>query len=227
MKTVLITGANRGIGLALAARFASKSWNVIATARDPASRELDALVRANENAIRAIALDVVDPAAIAKLAAETRDVPIDVLVNNAGVPGRTAFGDVTADEIRDVFAVNTFAPLLVTQALRANLAHGGKVVNVSSVLGSIESSRGAAGYLTYAMSKAALNMFTVQLAATLAKREIAVLALHPGWVQTRMGGSGAAIDVDTSADGMMRVIEDLDMETSGSYLAYDGSVIPW
>lgn len=227
MKTVLITGANRGIGLALAARFAAKSWNVIATARDPASRELDALVRANENAIRAIALDVVDPAAIAKLAAETRDVPIDVLVNNAGVPGRTAFGDVTADEIRDVFAVNTFAPLLVTQALRANLAHGGKVVNVSSVLGSIESSRGAAGYLTYAMSKAALNMFTVQLAATLAKREIAVLALHPGWVQTRMGGSGAAIDVDTSADGMMRVIEDLDIETSGSYLAYDGSVIPW
>ena len=225
---VLITGANRGLGLGLAGRFAAKPGaHVIAVARDVESPELAALVARSQGSVRAMRADVADAASIASLATALGDVSIDVLVNNAGVPSHTEFGDVSAGELLHVFTVNTFAPLLVTQALGDRLASGGKVVNISSVLGSIASSGGSAGYLTYGMSKAALNMFSVQLASVFAERKIAVLALHPGWVQTRMGGSGASIDVETSVNGMMRVIDALDMRASGSYLAYDGSSIPW
>ena len=144
MKTVLITGANRGLGLALATRFAARpDTHVIAVARDlSASDELKALAEGIGGRVRTLQADVSDPASIETLATAVGDTPIDVLVNNAGVPSRTRFGDVTASELQAVFAVNTFAPLLVTQTLREKIADGGKVVNVSSVLGSIESSRG-------------------------------------------------------------------------------------
>jgi NAD(P)-dependent dehydrogenase (short-subunit alcohol dehydrogenase family) len=132
-------------------------------------------------------------------------------------------GDLNQADLIALFNVNAFAPLLVTQALRPRLAEHAKIVNVTSVLGSI--ARAGAGYLAYGMSKAALNMLTKKLAAEMPG--IAVLALHPGWVQTRMGGPGASIDVDTSADGMVRVIDGLDASKSGSYVAYDGSAIPW
>ena len=228
MTTALITGANRGLGLALATRYlALPDTQVIAVTRDLAdSPELHALAKANDGRVRAVQADVSDSASIDALAKELGDVSIDLLINNAGVPSRAGFGEISAAELASVFAVNTFAPLLVTQAVAAKLARGGKVVNISSVLGSIASS-GEDDYLTYGMSKAALNMFSVKLAVALRDREIAVLALHPGWVQTRMGGSGAAITVDTSADGMMRVIDALDMKSTGSYLAYDGKPIPW
>jgi len=228
MKTALITGANRGLGLALAARYlTTPDAAVIAVTRDLASSdELHALVKNNEGRVRAVQADVADDASIASLAAELGDVSIDLLINNAGVPSRSGFGEITATDLASTFAVNTFAPLLLTQALRSKLARGAKVVNISSVLGSIASS-GDDNYLTYGMSKAALNMLSVKLASALRDREIAVLALHPGWVQTRMGGSGAAITIDTSVDGMMRVIAALNMETTGSYLAYDGHAIAW
>ncbi len=228
MNTALITGANRGLGLALATRYLARpDTQVIAIARDLAqSPELHALASAHDGRVRAIQTDVANGASIDALGKELGDVSIDLLVNNAGVPSRAGFGDITAAELAKVFAVNAFAPLLVTQALRTKLARGGKVVNITSVLGSIASSSGD-DYLTYGMSKAALNMFPVKLAAALRADEIAVLALHPGWVQTRMGGSGAAISVDTSADGMMRVIDALSMATTGSYLAYDGGAIEW
>jgi len=229
MPTALITGANRGLGLALATRYAARSGaHVIAVTRDSASSDaLDALVNSSDGRVRAVQADVADAASIERLASDIGDATIDLLVNNAGVMGHAELGEISEQDLIDVFRVNTFAPLLVTQALRARLARGGKVVNITSVLGSIETARDSAGYLTYGMSKAALNMFSVKLANTLRPDGVAVLALHPGWVQTRMGGSGAAISVDTSADGMMRVIDGLDLRHTGAYLAFDGSVIPW
>jgi NAD(P)-dependent dehydrogenase (short-subunit alcohol dehydrogenase family) len=229
MPTALITGANRGIGLALASRYAARDgWNVVAATRDPAqSAELHALAAAGGERVRIVAADVTDNASVEALARAVGDSSIDLLVNNAGVPGWADFGSITPDDLSAVFGVNTFAPLLVTQALRGRLARAGKVVNITSVLGSIERGRGSDAYLIYAMSKAALNMFTVKLAQALRPHEIAVLSLHPGWVQTRMGGAEAAITVDVSADGIVRVIDGLDLRTTGSYLAYDGSSIPW
>ncbi len=229
MPTILITGANRGIGLALATRYAGRSnTHVIAVTREAKqSHDLHALVDRSDGGVRAVEADVADAASIESLAREVGEAKIDLLINNAGVSGSNDFGAISVQELSDVFRVNAFAPLLVTQALRSRLARGGKVVNITSVLGSIENARGDSSYLTYGMSKAALNMFTVKLAETLREDGVAVLALHPGWVQTRMGGSGAAIDVDTSAEGMMRVIDALDSKHSGAYLAYDGSAIPW
>lgn len=229
MPTALITGANRGIGLALATQYADRSGaHVIGVTRDAKeSHDLHALARRSNGRVTVLEADVADAASIEGLARDVGDANIDLLINNAGVGGFGDFGEITAQELSDVFRVNAFAPLLVTQALRARLAPGGKVVNITSVLGSIENARGEASYLTYGMSKAALNMFTVKLAEALREDGIAVLALHPGWVQTRMGGSGAAIDVETSAAGMLRVIDALDTGHSGTYLAYDGSAIPW
>ena len=229
MPTALITGANRGIGLALATRYAARpDAHVIAVTREAAkSHDLRALVDRSGGRVRALEADVADGASIERLAREVGDAKLDLLINNAGAPGSTEFGKISAQELSDVFRVNAFAPLLVTQALRSRIARGGKVDNVTSVLGSNENARGDSSYLAYGMSKAALNMFSVKLAEALREDGIAVLALHPGWVQTRMGGSGAAIDVDTSATGMMRVIDALDIDHSGAYLAYDGKPIPW
>jgi NAD(P)-dependent dehydrogenase (short-subunit alcohol dehydrogenase family) len=229
MATALITGANRGIGLALTSRYAARSgFEVVAVARDlESSADLHALVESSGGRVRAVQADVTNTASIEKLAHAIDDASVDLLINNAGVPGRTEFGEVTAQDLADVFAVNAFAPLLVTQALHSRIARGGKVVNITSVLGSLTQAHDSDHYLIYGMSKAAVNMFSVKLAATLRAHDIAVLALHPGWVQTRMGGEGAAISVDTSADGMVRVIDALDLAHSGAYLAYDGSPIPW
>lgn len=230
MPTALITGANRGLGLALATRYAAArpDANVIAVTREAAqSPALQALVERSDGRVRAVEADVAEAASIERLARDVGNATLDLLINNAGVSGSTAFGEISAQQLDDVFRVNTFAPLLLTQALRNRLARGGKVVNITSVLGSVENARDDAGYLAYGMSKAALNMFSVKLAAALRAEDIAVLALHPGWVQTRMGGNGAPLSVDTSAEGMMRVIEALDIRHSGAYLAYDGTAIPW
>jgi NAD(P)-dependent dehydrogenase (short-subunit alcohol dehydrogenase family) len=229
MPTALITGSNRGLGLALATRYAARpDARVIAVTRDiAAADDLAALVSRSNGRVRPIQADVADAASIERLAHDVGDAAIDLLINNAGVMGNTDFGEISEQDLIEVFRVNTFAPLLLTQALRARLVRGGKVVNITSVLGSIEAARDGTGYLTYGMSKAALNMLSVKLANVLRPRDIAVLALHPGWVRTRMGGSDAAISVDTSANGMMRVIDALDIGRTGAYLAYDGSVIPW
>jgi len=230
MPTALITGANRGLGLALATRYAAAraDANVIAVTREAAqSPDLQALVERSDGRVRAVEADVAEAASIERLAREVGNATLDLLINNAGVSGSTTFGEISSQQLDDVFRVNTFAPLLLTQALRNRLARGGKVVNITSVLGSVENARDDAGYLAYGMSKAALNMFSVKLAAALRADDIAVLALHPGWVQTRMGGNGAPLSVDTSAEGMMRVIEALDIRHSGAYLAYDGTAIPW
>jgi NAD(P)-dependent dehydrogenase (short-subunit alcohol dehydrogenase family) len=222
---VVITGANRGLGLALTSRFAGRAGHhVFAVSRDPdASPELAELVRVASGQVTIVRADVADATAADTIAAAVGRATIDLLVNNAGAMDEHHLGDLSQADLIALFNVNAFAPLLVTQALRPRLAEHAKIVNITSVLGSI--ARAGAGYLAYGMSKAALNMLTKKLAAEMPG--IAVLSLHPGWVQTRMGGPGASIDVDTSADGMLRVIDGLAASKSGSYVAYDGSAIPW
>jgi NAD(P)-dependent dehydrogenase (short-subunit alcohol dehydrogenase family) len=222
---VLITGASRGLGLALVERFAARpEHHVFAVARDPdASEELTELVRRGKGSVSAIRADVASADAGEAIAAAVGSTILDVLVNNAGASERHEFGELNQADLIELFKVNTFAPILIAQALRSKLAEHAKVVNITSVLGSVE--RAGAGYFAYGASKAALNMVSKKLAFELPGT--AVLALHPGWVRTRMGGPGAAIDVATSADGMLRVIDALDPAHSGAYLAYDGSPIPW
>jgi NAD(P)-dependent dehydrogenase (short-subunit alcohol dehydrogenase family) len=220
----VITGASRGLGLGLVSRFAARPGaHVFAVARDPdASAELKALLAERGESVSVVRADVADADAGRTIAAATGSATIDLPINNAGASG-TEFGETTQDDLIELFKVNTFAPLLLTQALRSKLAANAKVVNITSVLGSI--ARAGSDYLSYGMSKAALNMLTKKLAAEL--DGIAVLSLHPGWVRTRMGGGGAPLTVDRSADGMAKVIDAFDVSKSGAYLAYDGTAIPW
>ncbi len=230
MTNVLITGANRGLGLALATRFVSRpDTQVIATTRDAANAgDLQALRARGGDRVDIVVADVADAASIDALAASiaTGGRTIDVLINNAGMANWSGIGAIAEAEIAEILRVNAIGPVLVTQALLPHLRDGGKIVNMTSQLGSIANVGGSSG-LAYGMSKAALNMFTVTLAQDVKPRGIAVLSLHPGWVRTRMGGSGATLTTDQSVDGMLAVIDRLSAATSGSYLAYDGSTLPW
>ncbi len=230
MSTVLITGANRGLGLALATRFAAQpQTHVIATTRDASSAaELDALQARNRGRVEIVRVDVADAASIAELARTiaAKNITLDVLVNNAGTANWKGMGEILEREISEIVRVNAIGPVLVTQALLPHVRDGGKIVNVTSILGSIEKAGGTNG-VAYNMSKAALNMFSKCLANEVAPRGIAVLALHPGWVRTRMGGDEAPLSIDQSADGMLAVVGALSLAQSGSYLSYDGSPLPW
>ena len=186
--TALITGANRGIGLEMARQLDAKGYEVIGTARKPAeAAELKAL------GVRVEQLDVTDADSVAGLAERLDGVAIDVLVNNAGVGGQgvSRLADVDFEEMAWTFEVNAFGPLRVTQALQDNLAAGqGKTVaNITSVMGSIAQNRG--GFYDYRASKTALNQLNKSLSAELGRQGFTCVVLHPGWVQTRMGGEQA------------------------------------
>lgn len=222
--TVLITGANRGIGLEYARQFAAKGYKVIGTARDPAdAKELAAV------AGRVEPLDVTDAASVAALAARLNGVAIDILVNNAGMFDRK---DVSVDRVdfvmmEQTFAVNTLGPLRVTQALLPNLRAGKRrtIVNMSSQLGSIEQSNG--DWYAYRASKAALNQITRTLSAELASDGFTVVVLHPGWVRTDMGGAGATYTPQESVRGLITVIDKLGPADNGRFYDFKGNPIPW
>ncbi len=221
--TVLITGANRGIGLELARQYAADSWQVIGTARKP--EEADAL---RESGAKVMQLDVTDQASVEQLAADLGDRPIDVLINNAGIlPRMRALADVDFDDYNRVLAVNTVGPVRVTQALIPNLQAGdGKtIVNVTSQLGSITNSSG--GFYGYRESKAALNMFTRSLAADLGPQGFVCIVIHPGWVRTDMGGANAPVLPKDSAAGIRRVVAGLSAEDNGTYWTFEGEPLPW
>lgn len=230
MRTILITGANRGLGLALATRYAERSdTHVFATTRDRANaHDLRALAETCAPRVTILEADVADPASLGKLAAHLANasIGIDLLINNAGVAAWEAFGDLDAARSLEIVRINALGPVLVSQALRPFLAGGSTIVNITSVLGSIARANGSIA-LAYSMSKAALNMFTQHAAGALREDGIAVLSLHPGWVRTRMGGDEATLSIDESVDGMVRVIDGFDRARSGAFLAYDGSTIPW
>jgi NAD(P)-dependent dehydrogenase (short-subunit alcohol dehydrogenase family) len=222
--TVLITGANRGIGLEYARQFAAKGYTVIGTVRDPAdAKELSAA------ADRVEPLDVADARSVAALAQRLHGVAIDILVNNAGMFDRR---DVTLDTVdfammEQTLAVNTLGPLRVTQALLPNLRAGKRrtVVNMSSQLGSIEQSNGR--WYAYRTSKAALNQITGTLGAELAAEGFICVALHPGWVRTDMGGASATYSPQESVGGLVAVIEKLEPKDNGRFYDFKGTPIPW
>lgn len=219
MPTVLITGANRGIGLEFARQYAADGWNVVATARQ-SSPELDAL------GVRVETLEMRDLDAVAGFG--ERIDTLDLLIANAGMYGpRAVTGAEDARGWSEAFDVNTLAPFLLAQAVLRQVSRaGGKLVAVSTRMGSI-ADNDSGGFIAYRSSKAALNAAWRSLAVDVRDRGVIAAVLHPGWVQTRMGGRSAPLEPKDSIAGMRRVIEALGPEQSGGFFSYDGSEIPW
>jgi NAD(P)-dependent dehydrogenase (short-subunit alcohol dehydrogenase family) len=227
--TVLITGANRGIGLEFAKEYRDAGWHVIATAREPdKAQELKAL----GEGVSIVALDVTSAESVAALAKSLDGKPIDLLVNNAGVgvglDGGPRLADLKIDEFERVMRVNAIGPVRVTQALLPNLRAGkGKViVGITSGLGSI-AANGQGGFYGYRESKAALDMFVRSVAAELKGEGFICIAMAPGWVKTDMGGPNAELTPEESVSGMRKVIEGLKPEDSGKFWTHDGKKMPW
>ncbi|MFN7975485.1 MAG: SDR family oxidoreductase [Acidobacteriota bacterium] len=224
MATWLVTGAGRGIGLEFARQLAARGEKVIGTARRPEeATKLRAL------GARVESLEVGDPASIAALASALRGTPIDVLVNNAGTGGSGAgLGKLEAGDLARYFAINATGPLLVTQALLGNLEAGSRklVASITSRMGSIDDN-GSGSYYGYRASKAALNMVNRSLSIDLRGKGFTCVVLHPGWVRTDMGGSSAPLSPEDSVRGLLKVIDGLTPERSGSFLDHTGATIPW
>jgi NAD(P)-dependent dehydrogenase (short-subunit alcohol dehydrogenase family) len=219
MPTVLITGANRGIGLEFARQYRADGWEVIGTSRRPAEAdELKATGAVVET------LDAADPGSIAALAGRLGPRPIDVLIANAGVYPQTT----DAAEWSAAFATNSIGPTLLAEALRGNVAASTnrKMAAITSRMGSIADNT-SGGAIAYRATKAALNAAWHSLAIELRNDGISVAMLHPGWVQTDMGGKGASIDTRTSVSGLREVIADLTPDRSGAFFNYDGEGLPW
>jgi len=226
--TILITGANRGLGLEFAQWFVSNNWNVIACCRDASTaNELNALALENEH-VEIHTLDVTDYERVAQLSNELEDRSIDILLSNAGVYGpRNGFGDVDPSDWREVLETNTIAPLMLAQNFVEQVARSEKklIAMVSSKMGSITDNSGGSSYV-YRSSKTALNQVAKSLSIDLESRNIGVVTLHPGWVQTRMGGPNATTSIDASVAGMTKTLMS-DTYRGGEFIDLDGSVIPW
>jgi NAD(P)-dependent dehydrogenase (short-subunit alcohol dehydrogenase family) len=231
LKTVLITGANRGLGLEFARQYALANWQVIAACRQPDSAtELHDLAKQYPQ-IQIEALDVADFSQIDALSSRLAGQAIDVLINNAGVYGDTAgkgFGYLDYQTWQQTLTVNTMAPVKVTEAFLTQLEQGADklIVVISSLMGSI-ADNGSGGSLLYRSSKAGLNAVMKSLSIDVKQRQLGVLILHPGWVRTDMGGKNGLLDVEESVTGMRQQIEDFQFEHSGSFVKYDGSLLPW
>jgi NAD(P)-dependent dehydrogenase (short-subunit alcohol dehydrogenase family) len=219
MATVVITGANRGIGLEIARIFKARGDDVVAVVRT-SSPELDALdVRVEAG------VDMTDDT-LGGLAERLGDLSIDVLLNNAGLLRIKGLKDLDLDGIRAQFEVNTLGPLKVTAALRDNLAEGGKVVHITSRMGSITDNTSGGAY-GYRMSKAALNMAAMSMSHDLKKNKIAVAVLHPGFVRTGMTKGNGNVDPVDSAKGLVDRVDALTLEESGGFWHAEGQRLPW
>ncbi|NBB91615.1 MAG: SDR family NAD(P)-dependent oxidoreductase [Gammaproteobacteria bacterium] len=222
MKTAVITGANRGIGLELARQLTDRGYRVIAVCRK-ASPDLQSLdVQVEEG------IDITDRDSLRELADRLAGRRIDLLVNNAGVlvPSTLERIEEDIDSWRLQYEVNALGPLRVTHALINHLVNGGKVVIISSRVGSI-ADNGSGGAWGYRLSKAAANMAGMNLAHELADREIAVGLLHPGFVRTDMTGSRGDVEPAEAAAGLVERIDELSMETTGSFRHANGEELPW
>jgi NAD(P)-dependent dehydrogenase (short-subunit alcohol dehydrogenase family) len=219
---VVVTGANRGIGLELVRQFLARGDSVVAGARDPASAtELKAL----KGKLEVGACDVASDESVASFAKGVKG-PVDAVVNNAGIIGKRAAGLAELDfaDMRATFDTNALGALRVTRAFLPHLKEGNgkKVLSVSTGMASI-SDNASGGSWGYRMSKAALNMATKNLAHELRGLGISAVAVNPGWVQTDMGGGSASMKVDESARRLIAIVDGLTLEQSGSFLDNDGS----
>lgn len=217
---ILITGANRGIGLALTRLYRSQDHEVIAAVR----KSSDAL---NETGARVIeGIDVRNDADMSKLVADLKDTALDLLILNAGLLIPDDIGDVRVADVQQQIEVNAIGPLRVTQALLPLLNEGGKIGIITSRMGSL-SDNSSGGYYGYRMSKAAVNAFGVSLALDLKAHEISVAILHPGFVRTEMTGGHGQIETEVSARGLAARLEELTLDTSGRFLHMNGEPLGW
>jgi NAD(P)-dependent dehydrogenase (short-subunit alcohol dehydrogenase family) len=222
---VLITGANRGIGLAMAKQYVNAGHDVMAICRET-NDEIEELA---EQVISGI--DLTDDAAVSKLSEILGlclgdEDKIDVLINTAGLFKNEILGELDVNTIRDQFEVNSIAPLMVTEAILPFLTAGSKIANITSRMGSIEDNTSGA-YYGYRASKAALNAFTKSLAMDLKQNSIAVCVLHPGYVQTRMVNFGGDLTPEQAAAGLIQRVEELNLKNTGGFWHSNGQTLPW
>ena len=220
MKTALITGANRGIGLALAQQLSQRGWDIIAVCRT-SSDEIEQIANAVISDI-----DVTNSSQLNDIKIFLGEQKIDLLINNAGLLKDEQLGTINYDTMREQFEINTLAPLMVTETLLENLTEGSKVANITSRMGSIADNDSGGRYGSRA-SKAALNAVGKSLAEDLRPRGIAVAQLHPGWVKTRMVEFNGLISADESAKGLLKIISELTLDNSGSFWHTNGELLPW
>jgi NAD(P)-dependent dehydrogenase (short-subunit alcohol dehydrogenase family) len=240
--TVLITGANSGIGLELAKQYAEKGWTVIATHRRDKTPESLAELAAKFKNVRPERMDVQSPDQVRALATRLRGEPIDVLINNAGIfslgdwldraDNRQRFGTLDYDSFDQFMQINVRGPVLVTEAFADNIRKGAqkKVISVTSTIGTISTPDVSVNAFWYGISKAALNKATVTLAAVLKKDGITVVPMHPGAVRVEKQASLSApgmIETPESARGMIGTIDKLTLKDSGKFTNYDGKLLPW
>ena len=234
MPTVLITGANRGLGLGLVRAYLADGWHVIAVVRQSSPQ----LERIDTGRLEVRHCDLVDDDDLAALARSLADRTIDVLINNAArmaqppdspvEHGTQGFGNFDRALWRDVFDINLFTPMALSELLIDAVARAprGRIITLSSMLGS-QAMNDSGGLYAYRASKAGVNAIAKSMAVDLADRGVIAIAMHPGWVRTDMGGSEAPLDIDTSVRGMKTVIDGLGPEDSGRFLGWDGAELPW
>jgi NAD(P)-dependent dehydrogenase (short-subunit alcohol dehydrogenase family) len=220
MKTVVITGANRGIGLAMATQFNSLGFDVIALCRQT-SADLSAL-----NVWVVEGIDVATTDGRARMMSALKGVTINILVNNAGILRDESLGELNTQTIMAQFEINALAPLLVVDELADQLADGAKVALITSRMGSITDNTSGGRY-GYRMSKAALNAAGMSLAQDLAPRNISVGLYHPGYVQTDMVGNNGDISASTAATRLVGLINGQDMSQTGLFKHSNGEILPW
>ena len=230
MTNVLITGANRGLGLGFVKSFLAKNVNVICTTRNiPGSKELLECKKKYPKNLQILELDLLGENSENALSDLLSDKPIDIFINNAGVGNSNQrFGVVSSKPWVEVLKVNLIAPLTVTQSIIENIKKGSdkKIYFLSSQLGSIEDNTSGGMYI-YRSSKTALNQVVKSLSVDLKPMGITVISLHPGWVKTDMGGPNAPVSIDESIKGMMKVIDATDIRNTGTFLNFDGQELPW
>ncbi len=231
MKNVLITGANRGIGLGHAQRFAQRGIEVFATARLPAeAEELHQLALAHSGRFTVLHYDAEAVDGPARLKAALGDTPIDLLLSNAGARGESgqSLGNIHVDGVLDLIRINALAPLKLVEALIYNITLSDRklIAFQSSQMGSIGNNHSGGSY-EYRLSKTTLNMVARNVANDLKPRGVVTVALHPGWVRTRMGGQGAPVSVEDAVDGQQKLFDGLGSEHNGRFFNYDGTELPW
>jgi NAD(P)-dependent dehydrogenase (short-subunit alcohol dehydrogenase family) len=231
MSTVLVTGANRGLGLEFARQYAADGWKVYAACRDPgAAQELGQLAAESGGAIRVLALEVTDTASVRAAAQSLAGEAIDLLINNAGVgsPKKQRLGSLDYAAWARVLDVNTLGPMRVVEAFLDGIAKGSdpKIVTLTSAMGSI-TDNGSGGSYAYRSSKAAVNIVMKSLSIDLAPRGITCVVVHPGWVRTAMGGPDGKLTPTQSVTALRRLIAGLKPEDTGRFFNYDGKTYPW
>jgi len=220
MPNVIVTGANRGIGLQLCGALKERGYTVTALCRQPSDALADLGINVHEN------YDVTDGAAIDEFARTVEPGTVDLLINNAGILHGTTLEDLDLESVRRQFEVNALAPLRVTRSLLPAFGEGAKIALITSRMGSIADNDSGGSY-GYRMSKAALNAAGMSLARDLHARGIAVAILHPGYVRTDMTGQSGLIDTDESVAGLLQRIDELDLNNTGTFWHTNGEILPW